>query len=214
MDNIKATEEFLISKFEESNYFKEHKDEKEYRLEHTYRVANIGKEIAEREGLNVEAMIIACLLHDVSYANAFEEDDDWLNHGRNSAKIAREFLKQINISEKDIEDICYGIAIHVDGKSDFKGTENTFAVTVSDADNIDRFDVYRIYDILRMNEFDKKSLSEKKEFVDTFIRKLNKLKEVEFATKTATVIWKDKIEYQLSFFNKLKVQLSFSIYNF
>lgn len=214
MDNIKATEEFLISKFEESNYFKEHKDEKEYRLEHTYRVANIGKEIAEREGLNVEAMIIACLLHDVSYANAFEEDDDWLNHGRNSAKIAREYLKQINISEKDIEDICYGIAIHVDGKSDFKGTENTFAVTVSDADNIDRFDVYRIYDILRMNEFDKKSLSEKKEFVDTFIRKLNKLKEVEFATKTATVIWKDKIEYQLSFFNKLKVQLSFSIYNF
>ena len=214
MDNIKATEDFLISKFEESNYFKEHKDEKEYRLEHTYRVANIGKEIAEREGLNVEAMIIACLLHDVSYANAFEEDDDWLNHGRNSAKIAREYLKQINISEKDIEDICYGIAIHVDGKSDFKGTENTFAVTVSDADNIDRFDVYRIYDILRMNEFDKKSLSEKKEFVDTFIRKLNKLKEVEFATKTATVIWKDKIEYQLSFFNKLKVQLSFSIYNF
>lgn len=214
MDNIKATEEFLISKFEESNYFKEHKDEKEYRLEHTYRVANIGKEIAEREGLNVEAMIIVCLLHDVSYANAFEEDDDWLNHGRNSAKIAREYLKQINISEKDIEDICYGIAIHVDGKSDFKGTENTFAVTVSDADNIDRFDVYRIYDILRMNEFDKKSLSEKKEFVDTFIRKLNKLKEVEFATKTATVIWKDKIEYQLSFFNKLKVQLSFSIYNF
>ena len=197
MDNIKATEEFLISKFEESNYFKEHKDEKEYRLEHTYRVANIGKEIAEREGLKVEAMIIACLLHDVSYANAFEEDDDWLNHGRNSAKIAREYLKQINISEKDIEDICYGIAIHVDGKSDFKGTENTFAVTVSDADNIDRFDVYRIYDILRMNEFDKKSLSEKKEFVDTFIRKLNKLKEVEFATKTATVIWKDKIEYQL-----------------
>lgn len=214
MDNIKATEEFLISKFEESNYFKEHKDEMEYRLEHTYRVANIGKEIAEREGLNVEAMIIACLLHDVSYANAFEEDDDWLNHGRNSAKIAREFLEQINISEKDIEDICYGIAIHVDGKSDFKGTENTFAVTVSDADNIDRFDVYRIYDILRMNEFDKKSLSEKKEFVDTFIRKLNKLKEVEFATKTATVIWKDKIEYQLSFFNKLKVQLSFSSYNF
>lgn len=214
MDNIKATEEFLISKFEESNYFKEHKDEMEYRLEHTYRVANIGKEIAEREGLNVEAMIIACLLHDVSYANAFEEDDDWLNHGRNSAKIAREYLKQINISEKDIEDICYGIAIHVDGKSDFKGIENTFAVTVSDADNIDRFDVYRIYDILRMNEFDKKSLSEKKEFVDTFIRKLNKLKEVEFATKTATVIWKDKIEYQLSFFNKLKTQLSFSIYNF
>ncbi len=39
MNNIKATEEFLISKFKESNYFKEHKDEMEYRLEHTYRVS-------------------------------------------------------------------------------------------------------------------------------------------------------------------------------
>ena len=37
-----------------------------YHLAHSYRVANIGKEIAEKEGLNVEDLIIACLLHDVS----------------------------------------------------------------------------------------------------------------------------------------------------
>lgn len=37
-----------------------------YRLAHSYRVANIGKEIAEKEGLNVEDLIIACLLHDAS----------------------------------------------------------------------------------------------------------------------------------------------------
>lgn len=37
-----------------------------YRLAHSYRVANIGKEIAEKEGLNVEDLMIACLLHDVS----------------------------------------------------------------------------------------------------------------------------------------------------
>ena len=37
-----------------------------YRLAHSYRVANIGKEIAEKEGLNVEDLIIACLLHGVS----------------------------------------------------------------------------------------------------------------------------------------------------
>lgn len=38
-----------------------------YRLAHSYRVVNIGKEIAEKEGLNVEDLMIACLLHDVSY---------------------------------------------------------------------------------------------------------------------------------------------------
>ena len=31
-----------------------------YRLAHSYRVANIGKEIAEKEGLNVEDLMIAC----------------------------------------------------------------------------------------------------------------------------------------------------------
>ncbi|WP_456074874.1 HD domain-containing protein [Holdemanella biformis] len=37
-----------------------------YRLAHSYRVTNIGKEIAKKEGLNVEDLMIACLLHDVS----------------------------------------------------------------------------------------------------------------------------------------------------
>ena len=36
------------------------------KIKDTYRVAIIGKEIAEKEGLNVEDLIIACLLHDVS----------------------------------------------------------------------------------------------------------------------------------------------------
>ncbi|WP_154555633.1 HD domain-containing protein [Holdemanella porci] len=35
-------------------------------MAHSYRVVNIGKEFAEKEGLNVEDLMIACLLHDVS----------------------------------------------------------------------------------------------------------------------------------------------------
>jgi len=208
LDNIRKAEEFLVNRFENSEYFKEHKEEKEYRLEHSYRVANLGKIIAEKENLNVEAMVIAGLLHDVSYSEGFENDEDWANHGRNSARIAREFLETIDMAKEDVENICYGIAIHVDGKSDFEGVENTFAVTVSDADNIDRFDVYRIYDILRMNEFDKKTLEEKEEFVDTFIGKLNKFKETEFGSKTATELWREKIEFQLAFYVRLKEQLN------
>lgn len=36
------------------------------KIKDTYRVAIIGKEIAKKEGLNVEDLLIACLLHDVS----------------------------------------------------------------------------------------------------------------------------------------------------
>ena len=36
------------------------------KIKDTYRVTNVGKEIAKKEGLNVEDLIIACLLHDVS----------------------------------------------------------------------------------------------------------------------------------------------------
>jgi len=36
------------------------------KIKDTYRVTNVGKEIAKKEGLNVEDLLIACLLHDVS----------------------------------------------------------------------------------------------------------------------------------------------------
>lgn len=36
------------------------------KIKDTYRVTNVGKEIAKKEGLNVEDLMIACLLHDVS----------------------------------------------------------------------------------------------------------------------------------------------------
>lgn len=55
MENLVKAQDYLKSKIKDT-----------YRLAHSYRVANIGKEIAEKEGLNVEDLMIACLLHDVS----------------------------------------------------------------------------------------------------------------------------------------------------
>lgn len=43
---IQKTEQFLKETFEKSAYLQEHPTEKDYRLQHTYRVANIGKMIA------------------------------------------------------------------------------------------------------------------------------------------------------------------------
>ena len=94
---VKLTEEFLKRKFDESEYFADKKSEKDYRFEHSVRVANIGKEIAEKEGMDSDAMVIACLLHDISYINEFKTKEEARNHGRYSAKIARHFLEEIRM---------------------------------------------------------------------------------------------------------------------
>lgn len=205
---IQKTEEFLKEKFAACVYFKENPTAGEYRLQHSYRVANIGKEIAEKEGFDVTEMVIACLLHDVSYCEEFKDEDDWLNHGRNAAKIARPFLMELGLPKDRIDDICYGIAIHVDDKADFEGARTPFAESVGDADNIDRFDAYRIYEILQKNKFSEMSYEEKKENVASTLEKLRKHYDMKLGTKTAEEIWKQRIAYYISFYEKLESQLA------
>ena len=47
---MKKTEEFLKEKFDAAVYLNEHPEAKAYRIEHSYRVVNIGLEIARGEG--------------------------------------------------------------------------------------------------------------------------------------------------------------------
>ena len=141
-EKIKKTEAFLREKLKESPYFQEHPEAGAYRLEHTFRVARIGMSIARAEGMDPEALAMACLLHDVSYCrwSAASTQEDWLNHGRESARIARPFLESLGLPPDVTGEICYGVAIHVDDKADFPGEATAFAQTVGDADNIDRFE--------------------------------------------------------------------------
>ena len=126
---IQKTEAFLKQKLDGGAYLNAHPEAKAYRLEHTYRVANIGKTIARKEGFDETEMVIACLLHDVSYCEDFGENG-WREHGRAAARIARPFLGELGLPEPRIEDICYGIAIHVDDEADFPGVRTPFALTV------------------------------------------------------------------------------------
>src|SRR5690554_58640 len=146
---IEKTEEYLKNTFKSSSYLNEHPQDREYRLQHSYRVTNIGRIIAEKEGFDRTEMVIGCLLHDIAYSEVFEGEDGWLNHGRRSAVIARPFLHELGLKEdriedicygiaihvdnhSDFEDICYGIAIHVDNHSDFEGIRTPFALTIGD----------------------------------------------------------------------------------
>ena len=203
---VELTKEFLKKKFGESEYFADKKSEKDYRFEHSIRVANIGKTIAEKEGMDVDAMIIACLLHDISYCNGFADRADAMNHGRYSAKIAKHFLEEIGMESENIEDICYGIAIHVDDEADFPGERTAFTLSIGDADNIDRFDAYRIFENLKWVKYDEMDLSEKKEHTQKMLEKLEKFKSLDFATETSKKMWLEKLDFQIEFYGKLLKQ--------
>lgn len=112
----------------------------EYRWQHTLRVGSYGKTLAEAEGANVELVVAACLLHDVAHF----DHDNWKDHGRLGARVSRPVLLELGYTPEETENICYSVAVHVDGQADFEHPPTLEAEVVSDADNIDRFGPYRI----------------------------------------------------------------------
>ncbi len=113
----------------------------EYRWKHTLRVVQYGKKIAQSEGADVEVVMAACLLHDIS---KFDDEEYGVEHGRVSARIVRTFLETLGYSIERINNICCSIAVHVDDNAGFEHPVTLESKTVSDADNIDRFGAYRL----------------------------------------------------------------------
>lgn len=187
--------------------FPEEKRAIEYRYEHSLRVASIALDIAKKEGLDEDRCYIGALLHDLGYSVPYDNPKEYVNHGRIGAKLARPFLESLGYSEEEVNEICYGIAIHVDDKADFEGKRTALAVTIGDADNIDRYDAFRIYDRLTWVDYKNLSLEKQREHVDTALKSLNQYLDYECATRTATLMWKEKISFQLEFYNRLKKQI-------
>ena len=210
---IAKTEAFLKETFAASTYLEANPTQRDYRLEHSFRVANIAKQIAEAEGFDVTYAVIAGLLHDIAYCEEMQTREARMNHGRRSAAIARPFLESLGLSADAVNEICYGIAIHVDDEADFEWERTAFCETVGDADNIDRFDAYRIYETLEYLKFSEMTLEEKLEKVTSTIDRLTKYKEMKLGTATAKSLWLQRLEYYIGFYEKLKVQLenSFAI---
>lgn len=207
-ERVKKTLDFLTEQFEVPQYFREEPAQKNYRLEHSLRVANLCAEIARAEGMDEEALTVAGLLHDVGYGADFPPDYDWKNHGRDGARMARPFLETLGLPAETVEDICFAIAIHVDDEAGFPGRRTPFAETVGDADNIDRFDAWRIYESVRYQAgLEEKSLPEKLEWIRNRLSGLKKLGEMRLATPTANALWQDKLEFQTLYFTRLLDQM-------
>ena len=199
MELIQQTEAFLKDTFTASIWLTANPVEREYRLEHSYRVANLAKMIAEQEHFNVTYVVMAGLLHDIAYCEEMHTAEDRMNHGRRSAAIARPFLERLQLPEDAIQEICYGIAIHVDDQADFQWKRTPFSETVGDADNLDRFDVYRIYETLQYNQFSELPLQEKQTLLGSTLEKLKRLRGMPLGTTTAKQLWQKRLDYYIGF---------------
>lgn len=206
-EKIRAAEEFLLRRLRGGAYMQAHPDELAYRIEHSYRVANLGAEIAACEGFDVTEMTAACLLHDVAYCEEFDPERGWREHGRRSARIARPFLESLGFAPERVADMCYGIAIHVDDRADFDGVRTPFAETVSDADNLDRFDAYRIYETLQRQGFDTLPLEEKRAHAEKTLTSLARLRDMKMATPTAAALWRERLDLYTAFYGRLRAQI-------
>lgn len=207
---IAKTEAFLKDTFATSTYLQNNPTDRDYRLEHSYRVANLAKAIAEAEGFDVTDAVIAGLLHDIAYCEEMVTREERRNHGRRSAAIARPFLESLGLRADAVNEICYGIAIHVDDEADFAWERTPFCETIGDADNIDRFDAYRIYETLEYLKFSEMSLDDKREKVASTIEKLTRFREMKLGTVTAKNLWLQRLDYYIGFYERLKEQLAIS----
>jgi len=172
----------------------------DYRWEHTLRAVQYGKTIAEEEGIDVEHAVVACLLHDIAYF--FEGDgDDWKDHGRDGARIARPVLLEAGFSEPETAEICYAIAVHVDGEPDTPHPHTPLADLVSDSDNVDRFSAYRCV-LWCMTERD--DFQAMAEMLRGRIERLQQYAEKSpLETATGQRLFAAKVDMQLAFFREI-----------
>lgn len=168
-----------------------------YRWQHTLRVSHYGRQIAEAEGADVELCVSGCLLHDVEWFSDRESN----NHGRIAAAAIRPFLEQVGYSTEEVDNICYSVAVHVDGKAGYEHEHTLEARVVSDADNIDRFGAYRILQwcVNEMDDLDvlaeklRKRIVRLEEYLDRNV----------LETPTGCRLFKEQVHRQVEFFRRI-----------
>lgn len=203
MDLIEQTREHLLRTLE--NGCEETKNVP-YRYEHSLRVAAVGREIARAEGFDEEAMVLACLLHDIGYARC-RTPEEYSRHGALSAGMAREWLTENSYDPEQTETICYGILAHTEHPEKLPRPCTPFEDTVGDADNIDRFDALRMADTLAYFDLMQKRPAEILELCRRQIGHYEGYKTMPLGTRTAEVLWRDRLSYQIEFYRRLERQM-------
>ncbi len=179
-----------------------------YRFRHTLRVAELGRRIARAEGLSEDALVVGCLLHDLAYSEVMPDEAAWRGHGRRSAALARPFVETLALPDADRETLLFGIAIHVDDVSGFPGERSPLACSIGDCDNLDRFDVYRVYEQLERVGFSTLDADAQRAFVAKAQAHLRHCENAPVSTATARALWQDRLAFQNEFYRRLSAQLA------
>lgn len=179
-----------------------------YRFRHTLRVAELGRRIPRAEGLSEDALVVGCLLHDLAYSEVMPDEAAWRGHGRRSAALARPFVETLALPDADREALLFGIAIHVDDVSGFPGERSPLACSIGDCDNLDRFDVYRVYEQLERVGFSTLDADAQRAFVAKAQAHLRHCENAPVSTATARALWQDRLAFQNEFYRRLSAQLA------
>lgn len=179
-----------------------------YRFRHTLRVAELGRRIARAEGLSEDALVVGCLLHDLVYSEVMPDEAAWRGHGKRSAALARPFVETLALPDADREALLFGIAIHVDDVSGFPGERSPLACSIGDCDNLDRFDVYRVYEQLERVGFSTLDADAQRAFVAKAQAHLRHCENAPVSTATARALWQDRLAFQNEFYRRLSAQLA------
>jgi uncharacterized protein len=175
----------------------------EYRWQHTLRVTQFGKIIAENEAVDVELIVAACLLHDIAWFDTTAENSR--DHGRIGADKAQPILESLGYRSKSIKNICYSIASHVDEDDPI----TIEAKIVSDADEVDRFGPYRILQWCFSDIKDYDKLATK---LNERIRRLEQYRdENPLFTSTGRQLFAEQINLQLRFFHEFVGEKKLSV---
>jgi len=200
MDSLEATRAFVKEFLEPTP----ERGDMVYRYEHSLRVAYWGRKIAQGEGWNEEPLVMACLLHDVSYP-LLRDFEEWPKHPGLSAEIAEKFLEQIGYDKEQSMSICKAIRIH-DRWNDFPQDSTPFELSVRDADDLDRFDVMRICMIGR-SDIGELSTSELIEVCDKRLSSVRGDYDRVCGSETAKALWKERVKMREQFYLGLKEQM-------
>jgi uncharacterized protein len=172
----------------------------DYRWEHTLRVAQYGREIADGEGVDQDLALAACLLHDIAYFSCAEEQN-WDEHGRIGARLSRPILKTAGYDPAECDAICHAVAVHVDGKADDGLPPSRLDDVVSDADNVDRFSAYRVVAWCMTEREDLQKMAAM--LCERLIRLRRYRAESPLATKTGKALFASQVNRQIAFFEAL-----------
>lgn len=173
---------------------------KTYRFEHSLRVMQNAKMLAEVEiekGSNVNLLtcMISSILHDIGKFKCFIIDEE---HGILGSKMARPFLEGLGLEKKQIDDICYCISAHSGNFKVYEYEDILEAHIVQEADDIDRYGMYRVYCQISDYEAEESSFEGKANRAKRYIEKLNReLEKVIAVTDLGKKIITEEIKLQI-----------------